>query len=83
MWKRGRRGAEAEGMTCTMLPRSHLNPRAGGAPRLGWEPNEGSAAPEQGISPPGHLLSPGGERGAPQGTKHTGRRAPMQCGHHG
>lgn len=48
-WKGGRGGAEAEGMTSTMLPRSHLNHRAGAAPRLGREPNAGSAAPERGI----------------------------------
>lgn len=52
MWKRGRGGVEAEGMTCTMFPRSHLDHRAGAAPRLGWEPKAGSAAPEQSISSP-------------------------------
>lgn len=68
-----RGGAEAEGMTCTMLPRSHLNQRAGAAPRLGWEPNAGSAAPEQGISSPQeenvvHLRAHNMQGGEPQGS---------------
>lgn len=68
VWKGGREGMEAEGIACTTLPRLHLNHRAGGAPRLGSEPNPllADAAPSR-ASPGSAASLPGRKAGRTPG----------------